>query len=358
VDPEPEVVAVVNEFEGNVDTFEASGGEFNNDHDLEEFDGENNNDVANPNLAGVNSDPLFIGIRGQVFKFEGKSDTWYANLASDSVQWNLLFNEFDTCPVKENMFVTKASVFLRDTGNKITVGVLDKDKFVPGCKDNTVCLGDGSLGIEINNQVIQSPGVYELADNEGRVVVHNTYAACSRKWYDYEISKKNNLRIADNRALIDTDYQEAAMDLLFKNKGDMLDHKECQGWLDKRAGNGDLFSQNGSWTTIYIETRDISMHMEYRQADETCNSHLIDAWISKVSPNLLAQEWKGILGETRYPKFHDDGSEIDSGRNALLVGKEDAHYEVENKYETEFAARSLFSASNPFIVDSSKTVEK
>jgi len=347
-EPDEEVIDAVSDFEANVASINGNVLAFGED---EMAFGEDET-----NIGAVNGDPLFIGIRGQVFKFEGKSDTWYANLASESVQWNLLFNEFESCPKHENMFVTKASVFLRDSGNQITVGVLNKEKFLPGCAEGTVCLGEGSLGIEINNRVIDSPGVYSLDDNAGRVVIHNTYASCSRKWYDYDISK-DELNSAGTRALIDSNSQEAAMDLLFKNKGKMLDPEECQSWLDKRAKNRDLFSQNGSWTTVYIETQDISMHMEYRQADETCDSHLIDAWISKVSPKLLAQEWKGILGETRYPKYHSDGREIESGRELLLIGKKDEHYEVKTPYETMFTARHLFSPHDPLSVDSSVAVE-
>jgi len=249
------------------------------------------------------------------------------------------------------MFVTKSSVLLRNSNNRITVGVMDKDKFSPGCARDTICLGEGSLGIELNGQVIRSPGEYDLANNAGRVVVHNTYASCSRKWYDYVVSKKDNVRSGGNRALIHNDYQETAMDLLFKNHGEMLDPKQCHSWLEKRAQNGDLFSQNGSWTTIHIETKDISMHMEYRQADEACNSHLIDSWISKVSPAILTEQWKGILGETRYPKYKSDGSEIESDRKALLVGQNDEDYEVTDQYETKFTARDIFS------VDTSAEIE-
>jgi len=358
VEPDEDVIEAVNDFEANVASISGNILDIQEDEVNIAFEEDKVNiafDEEDGNIGAVNSDPLFIGIRGQVFKFEGKSDTWYANLASESVQWNLLFNEFESCPKHENMFVTKASVFLRDSGNQITVGVLNKDKFLPGCAEGTVCLGEGSLGIEINNRVIDSPGVYELDNNAGRVVIHNTYASCSRKWYDYDISKEDELNRAGTRALIDS--QEAAMDLLFKNKGKMLDPEECQSWLDKRAENGDLFSQNGSWSTVYIETKDISMHMEYRQADETCNSHLIDAWISKVSPKLLAQEWKGILGETRYPKYHSDGSEISSNRELLLIGKKDEHYEVKTPYETMFTARHLIPAHDSLSVDSSVAVK-
>jgi len=297
--------------------------------------------------AGVNGDPLFIGIRGQVFKFDGEDDKWYANLATESVQWNLRFNEFDTCPANENMFVTESSVLLRDSKNRITVQVLDKTQVSPGCAHETVCLGEGSLGLKINDMVIRSPGEYELANNAGRVVIHNTYASCSRKWYDYVVGSKDNVRSGANRALIHNDYQETAMDLLFKNRGDMLDPLECRSWLEKRAENGDLFTQNGSWTTVHIETNNISIHMEYRQADrqagDECKYHLIDAWISKVSPKILDQDWKGVLGETRYPKYDSDGKEIDKDRKALLVGQKDKDYEVKGPYATEFKVRDILS---------------
>jgi len=352
-------LALLVELEPEIDEFNIAEDEAANEFNIaedeaadqfniaEDEDANDGNPAAgNDNGAGgVNGDPLFIGIRGQVFKFDGKSDTWYANLATESVQWNLLFNEFDTCPEHENMFVTKASLSLRNSDNQITVGVLDNGNFLPGCADNTVCLGEGSLGLEINGQVIRSPGEYELANNAGRVVIHNTYASCSRKWYDYVVSTKYNLR----NLIRDNDYQESAMDLLLKHKGEMLDPEDCQSWLEKREQNGDLFSQNGSWTTVHIETKEISLHMEYRQSNEDCNSHLIDAWISKVSPELLAQEWKGVLGETRYAKLNADGSQVVSDRNALLAGQNDEDYEVEGPYEINFAARDIFSVDSSSI---------
>ena len=57
----------------------------------------------------------------------------------------------------------------------ISIGVIDRDIFSPGCNVDTLCLGEWSLGLEINNQMIYSPGEYKLANNGGRVVMHITY---------------------------------------------------------------------------------------------------------------------------------------------------------------------------------------
>jgi len=295
-----------------------------------------------PSTSAVNGNPLFLGIQGQIFKFDGKSDAWYANLSSKSVQWNMHFKKFKSCPKDEDMFITRMGLLL-DSKHKVSVGVVDEEIFSPGCADGNVCLGEGSLYIEINNEVFHSPGEYKLANNAGRVVVHNTYASCSRKWYDYDTSIQAKHSGDSDWSFVNNDHQVAGMDLLYKNIPNMLDVEDCHSWMEKRAQNEDLFLQNGGWSTIYIETTDISLHMEYRQTDETCNSHRIDTWISKVSPELLGQEWSGILGETRYPKFDPNGKLIKSDRKVLLAGHDDVDYEVASQYDTYFYARKVLS---------------
>ena len=57
----------------------------------------------------------------------------------------------------------------------ISIGVIDRDIFSPGCNVDTLCLGEGSLGLEINNRMIYSPGEYKLENNGGRVVMYITY---------------------------------------------------------------------------------------------------------------------------------------------------------------------------------------
>ena len=85
------------------------------------------------------------------------------------------FSKFDTRPTSEDMSVTEDSISLMDLKKMISIGVIDRYIFSPGCNVDTLCLGEGSLGLEINNRMIYSPGEYELANNGGRVVMHITY---------------------------------------------------------------------------------------------------------------------------------------------------------------------------------------
>ena len=48
--------------------------------------------------SAVNRDIQFIGLEGQVFKFDGRDAGWYANLASKNLQWDILFETIDSCP--------------------------------------------------------------------------------------------------------------------------------------------------------------------------------------------------------------------------------------------------------------------
>lgn len=293
--------------------------------------------------AGQNCDPIILGIKGQVFKFEGKSDAWYANLAvSDLVQWNTYFHKFPDCPQGEDTFVIGTGISV--PGDVISVEVVDANSFFLGCpKQDSVCLADGSLSLAINGNKVTSPGEYPL-QNGGSVIVHNTFAACSRKWFDFDenmsteslpkmYSDTSSRRLSSRSAR-----QVNAMDLLQQKKGDMIDPDECSGWLNERLGNNDLFSQQGGWATIHVVTPLISFHMEYRQTRKICHSHILDSWISEVSPDLLDQTWKGILGETRYPKYDENGKQIMSDRNLLLAGKIDEDYEVHDRFGTQFKA--------------------
>ena len=60
--------------------------------------------VVVEDMGGVVGDPLIMGLNGQFFKFEGRDSAWYANLASESLQWNMRFKRFDGLPAHEDMF--------------------------------------------------------------------------------------------------------------------------------------------------------------------------------------------------------------------------------------------------------------
>jgi len=301
------------------------------------------------NLA-VNGDPLFMGFQGQVFKFDGRDGAWYANVASKNLQWNLRFGKFDSCPKKENMFVTGTAItiFRQETFDKnnivhsIVVEVVDEDTLPIDCQSE-VCLGNGTLKISIDGNDIMQPGDYPLANVGGRVVAYNTYAACSRKWYDYEkVSDTVDAIFSTAREL---GSEKVPVDYVIESRGEMVDAAQCEGWLNDRIVKNDLFDQGGYWSTVHIRTPLISFHVEYRQGgngkDMSCDFNSLDAWITDASDKITGQEWKGVLGETRYPKFYADGKKITSDRDMLLVGKEDEDYEVDGPFGVGFKAREL-----------------
>ena len=105
----------------------------------------------------------------------------------------------------------------------------------------------------------------------------------------------------------------------------MIDKVECDKWIEDRMRFGDLFEQPGHYSTIIVQTEDISFHVEYKQESERCNAHNLDVWVSSVSPQLMRQTWKGVIGETRNaPTVQKDLYD----RDEVLKFPDDEAYEV------------------------------
>eukprot|EP00591_Stephanopyxis_turris_P001726 CAMPEP_0195518940 /NCGR_PEP_ID=MMETSP0794_2-20130614/14000_1 /TAXON_ID=515487 /ORGANISM="Stephanopyxis turris, Strain CCMP 815" /LENGTH=872 /DNA_ID=CAMNT_0040647995 /DNA_START=133 /DNA_END=2751 /DNA_ORIENTATION=+ len=337
----------MDELTGMTDTFvlEPSTAEVRTDAVMVPAPAENQDDGAF--RGGVNGDPVFLGLQGQVFKFDGSSGKWYANVATSTLQWNLRFREFETCPEGENMFVTGTGITLLhpskvpfaqpQVAHTIAIMVADEDKFMPGCdSDSEICLGGGSLKIYVDEEEFTAPGDYPLGKMGGRVVAHNTFAACSRKWYDYVVSDEDDSRV--HRAV----KSKSPIEFLIEDRGEVLDRASCDEWIKDRVTDQDFFAQNGDWSTIHIETPTIKFHVEYRQSNDDCKSHILDAWISEVSPVHYEKKWQGILGETHEPKFYPNGEPVTSERSFLLDGKDDKDYEVDGPFGIKFAARKRY----------------
>ena len=307
---------------------------------------------------GVQGDPTIVGLQGQSFKFDGRGGAWYANLAAESLQWNMKFHKFDNCPKDENIYVTGISIQIRESRrlvHNVIIRVRDEDDFLPGCgveSDGSVCLGEGSLEVVVNGDTHRSPGDYfALSDNGGgglRVIAHNTHSACSRMWHDYLIPQQEDIpnQASGNRRLSVS--QETPLSFLYGGLGQSLNPNICAEWLRVRDEYDDLFLQPGGWSSMHIESPLASFHAEYRQnlPDEnvagSCHSHNLDMWMSKVSPKLDNQKWRGILGETRYSKKNKStGSKIINDRESLLVGGKDSDYEVSGPYGTHFNALDM-----------------
>ena len=278
-------------------------------------------------------------------------------------------SQFDQCPADEDMFVTSSSInLLKEDGSADSI-LVTVDGTAPTKEDG---LGNGVLSIVVDEQTINTPGDYRFDDSGIRVVVHNTYGACSRKWYDYDKSIEaaaTEHKIVEGAATspshrrleaVDEPVEEAAvdllegndepspLDLLLKSQGKMLNPEECDAWISERVTNGDLFDQRGGWATIYIMTPLVNYHLEVRQSDpETspCAYQSLDTWISHITDELRAEEWRGIIGETRTLKEDENGNPIMYDRSAILDYSEDEAYEVDGPFGTSFVAKEAISTS-------------
>ena len=148
--------------------------------------------------------------------------------------------------------------------------------------------------------------------------------------------------------LLEGNDEPSPLDLLLKSHGKMLNPEECDAWISERVTNGDLFDQRGGWATIYIMTPLVNYHLEVRQSDpETspCTYQSLDTWISQITDELRAEEWRGIIGETRTSKEEENGNPIMYDRLAILDYPEDEAYEVDGPFGTSFAAKEAISTS-------------
>ena len=287
--------------------------------------------------AGVSGDPLIMGLSGQLFKFDGRNGAWYSAVSTPSFQWNMKINSYETCPAHSNTFVSGAGFTYFDNGKitkRIEVNVVNNYNVDVGCgQDETKnCLGAGSLELIIDGVKHVVGGDYHTNDGMARITAFNTFYQCSRKWYDFDIRDETSLRTG---RLLKTG-EPNVFDIIRGLKKTMIGQEECMSWINDREKNSDLFLQAGHYSTIIINTADITLHLEYKQENERCNAHSVDVWISSLNPTLLAEPWEGIIGETKNPNFAFTGAEaamIDR-KTALKFGS-DQDYEVNSPFSTK-----------------------
>jgi len=305
--------------------------------------------------AGSQGDPIIIGLKGQVFKFEGTNGKWYSNLAAKDFSWNMRFRKFETCPRDEDMFISGMSITdssMKHIGHTSNILIATTSSPIRECvEDSALCLGGGTLHISFDggHTFVSHPGDYHPTPGS-RLIAHNTYAACSRKWFDYEITKKKEKAARALRGFFSrgrraaVNVEKSPIQLLSEKQSTMINQLECGSWIRERKEKDDLFKQRGLWSTIYIETPLAAFHIEYRQSnpdrvDRVCDFQSLDAWVSKVSDELESQEWNGILGETRKVIYDPvSGQQIKTDRSQLLRGKNDVDYEVDGPFGLTHAA--------------------
>ena len=155
----------------------------------------------------------------------------------------------------------------------------------------------------------------------------------SRKWYDFDVRPPLELdaELRDGRRLD----QPNVFEVIDGLKKTMIDPLNCEMWINDRKQYNDLFQQPGLSSTILIETKDVTLHLEYRQENERCDAHNIDVWISSVSPNLLDQPWEGIIGETKSNTILPSTPQVMMDRTNVLKFHRDKDYEVSSPFASK-----------------------
>jgi len=272
--------------------------------------------VANP--KGVNGDPLIMGLGGELFKFDGRNGAWYSYASAPSFQWNMKVNKFEGCPKESDKFTTGFGLSLYDPNNgqpthKIEVNVVNEHSTGTGCgfeshKPNDYgCLGAGSLEIIVDGSKITQSVDYEFEDKSGHIIAYNTIASCSRRWFDFDMTPADQIgAVAYRGRRLSGQNGAGVFDILDNIKDTTVDRSQCETWMAERKTNGDIFQQAGTWSTIVIKTEKISFHVEYKQEQERCDAHNLDVWISEVTPEVGAETWEGIVGETKPMNYKQD----------------------------------------------------
>ena len=304
--------------------------------------------VPAPINPGINGDPIIMGLAGQIFKFEGRSGAWYSAASAKSFQWNMKTQKFDGCPAGSDTFLTGVGLTVFGTKkHQVEINVVNPYTVNTGCGNDANkandygCLGAGSLELVIDgHKVVQSVDM-PFDDNTGRVIAFNTIAKCSRRWFDFDITPREDrgLRHGNSGRALDVMLGAGIFDVLGSTKDTAVDKDGCSAWTAERKERNDILKQTGTFSTIVIKTEKISFHVEYHQEWERCNAHSLDIWISEVKPDVVEEQWEGVIGETKDLGYDNKkGEKRYMSREQALHFKNDEDYEVVSPYSTSCKA--------------------
>merc|ERR1712176_953173 len=152
---------------------------------------------GNTRTISTQGDPIILGLKGQVFKFDGRDGGWYANIASKSFNWNMQFKEYPTCKEGSDVFISGMSLLTSKKESEDILIATTPYQIEECIGADKNCLGDGTLHISFDGgkSFVSNPGDYHYGSHN-RVVAHNTYGACSRRWYDYDVTPKKQSRFS------------------------------------------------------------------------------------------------------------------------------------------------------------------
>ena len=214
------------------------------------------------------------------------------------------------------------------------IGCQTKD----GQKTYEGCLGAGSLELVIDGRKITHAIDHSFADGSGRVVAYNTVSACSRRWFDFDVTPTNEIGASPIRGRgrrLSSDTNPSTLDILSSVKNTMIDSGKCMEWMEERMEKDDIMSTAGTWSTIIIQTDVISLHVEYKQEQDRCSAHNLDVWVSSVTPEVAEEKWEGYIGETKKAGYKANGEHVRVERGEVLEYGEDEAYEVQSPFSTK-----------------------
>jgi len=294
-----------------------------------------------------------MGLAGQIFKFEGRSGSWYSAASAKSFQWNMRTQKFEDCPVGSDTFLTGIglTVFGKNKKtHKVEVNVVNPYTVNAGCgmkndkERDYGCLGAGSLELVIDGHKFTQSIDMSFDDNTGRVIAFNTIGKCSRRWFDFDVAPRDARKLRHSRRL-DLMNGAGIFDVLSSTKDTSVDKEGCAAWTADRKKNNDILTQAGTQSTIVITTEKISFHVEYRQEWERCSAHSLDMWISEVEPDVAEEVWEGVIGETKDLSYDNKkGEKRYMARENALRFNSDEDYEVVSPYST--VCKACVSRSN------------
>jgi len=222
-----------------------------------------------------------------------KKKGWLRKLESQSLRWDIHSNEFDTCPKNKHFVDASTMTFYYSTGqdevaHSIVIEAVKNNDTPDDCQ-SSVCLGNGSLNIYVDGNLIIKPGDYSLINVGGRIIAYNTHLACARK-KDEPSSTGSGLR--SHRKLYEAPLvlqrMRTPVDFVSHVHGEMTDSTICKEWIDDRSKYDDIFKQGGNLSIVHVQTPLISFHIEYRYSpDNNCEFSPLETWITDASEEIF-----------------------------------------------------------------------
>lgn len=292
-------------------------------------------------VASQGAGPELTGLDGQIQRFhiedhpDQRGVTWYKLLASSKLQWNMAAYRWNKCPHGEDVFMGNTGFSFHEPdpqdptkmlSNYLQFRVQRRDERDCLWNYSKACLAGGSFVMKFGKTEsdVFHPGDYSLETSDGviRTVAYNTNRACS-------------IEMNPDIASAGLSLENTAIDFLRQAKEYTVDPEGCETWIKEREEKDDLFSFNSDLSTVNIHTPWASITIQVRQnkvkTEESCVFASMNVWVTNLSPDLLADEFSGVLGVEKHFNFPPSSSTSNVAIRALSH-MDTEQYEVDGPF--------------------------